>query len=203
MLLNNNKQPQEIFIGEIGYHYNRLMVTQNIGMKLSTHTHYITAMTFNCFPWQPPTTYSFRQFSLKLLLHFSNSPTMCTWRLNFVTCVIHFIHDNSQQKCPQALFPINFSNMQTMQYIELKHGTHVCLSISLKPLTKIASGNFSYNYFFTSQSCTPYTMHEGETWYAHELQYFHNNQEQIIASGTFSHNYFFTSQTCKPCNAWK
>ena len=51
-----------MFLGKTVYHYNRLMVA-HIGMKLSTHTYYITPMTLNWFPWQPPTTDSLWQFS--------------------------------------------------------------------------------------------------------------------------------------------
>ena len=75
MFVNNNKLPQAMFLGKTFYHYNRLMVT-HIGMKLSTHTYYITPMTHKWFPWQQPTTISLRKFSLKSLLHFSNLPTM-------------------------------------------------------------------------------------------------------------------------------
>ena len=107
-----------MFLGKTVYHYNRLMVA-HIGKKLSTHTYYITPMTLNWFPWQPPTIDSLRQFSLKSLLPFSNlytnysvhgDETLCA-------CVFHCFHDNRQQKMP--------------------------------------SGTFPYNYFFTSQTCTP------------------------------------------------
>ena len=68
-----------------------------------------------------------------------------------------------------------FSNLQTMQCMELKLGTHVCLSVSITGTEqKIASGTFSCNYFFTSQTCTPYN----ETWYACVFQRFHDDYEQ-------------------------
>ena len=54
MFVNNKKLPQAMFLGKTFYHYNRLMVT-HIGMKLSTHTYYVTPMTHKWFPWQPPT----------------------------------------------------------------------------------------------------------------------------------------------------
>ena len=102
-----------MFFGRTVYHYNRLMATHNIiGMKLRTHTYYITPMTHKWFPWQQPTTNSLRQFSLKSHLHFSNLPTMVhmEMRLCANTYVFHCFRDNRQQKCPQALFPITTSS---------------------------------------------------------------------------------------------
>ena len=92
-----------MFLGKTVYHYNRLMVT-HIGMKLSTHTYYITPIMLNLFPWQPPTTDSLRPFFFKItssLLKLANyahgNETLCA-------CVFHCFHDNRQQ--PQALLPI-------------------------------------------------------------------------------------------------
>ena len=90
-----------MFLGKTVYHYNRLMV-KHIGIKLSTHTYYITPMTLNLFPWQPPATDSLRQLSLKSLLHFLNLPTIVHMEMKL--CALSMTTVN--KKCPQALLPI-------------------------------------------------------------------------------------------------
>ena len=82
----------------------------HIGMKLSTHTYYITPMTPNLFPWQPPTTDRLRQFSLKSLLHFSNLPTMVHMEMKLCAHVYFIVSMTTvNKKGPQALFPITTS----------------------------------------------------------------------------------------------
>ena len=68
---------------------------------------------------------------------------------------------------------------------------------------KIALGTFSYNYFFTSQTCTP-SMHGSETWYACVFQSFHDDHEQKMASGNFSYDYLSgpLSALDNPLMAW-
>ena len=152
-------------------------------MKLSTHTDYITSMTLNWFPWQPPTTDSLRQFSFKSLLHFSNLPTIVHMEMRLCahvysifsmttvnkkcpqalfpittssllklahhtmhggetlyTCVIKRFHDNHEQKMASGtFFPqllLHFSNLQTMQYMEVKLGTHVYFCVSMTTMNK-------------------------------------------------------------------
>ena len=116
MKINNEhvcKQQQHslgaMFLGKTVHHYNRLMVA-HIGMKLSTHTYYITPMTLNWFPWQPPTTDSLRQFSLKSLLPFSNLPTIVHMEMKLCVHVyiFHCFHDNPQQKMASGTFPYTY-----------------------------------------------------------------------------------------------
>ena len=71
-----------MILGETVYHYNGLMIT-HIGMKLSTHTYYITTMTLNWFPWQQPTTNSLRQFSLVDGCHGNNEIRLRTFPYNY------------------------------------------------------------------------------------------------------------------------
>ena len=109
------------------------------------------------------------------------------------------------KKCPQALFPTTTSSLLKLANHAM-HGADTWYTCVFERFhdnhrQKIASGTFSCNYFFTSQTCTPYNG-GGETWYACVFQRFHDDHEQKMASGTFPYNYFFTSQTCKPCNAW-
>ena len=100
-----------MFLGKTFYHYNRLMV-KHIGIKLSTHTYYITPMTLNLFPWQPPTTESLRQLSLKSLLHFSNLPTMVHMEMKLCAHVYFIVSMTTvNKKCPQALLPITTSSL--------------------------------------------------------------------------------------------
>ena len=148
-----------MFLGKIVYHYNRLMVT-HIGMKLSTHTYYITPMTLNWFPWQPPKTNSLRQCSLKSLLPFSNLPTMVHMEMKLCVHVYSIVSMTTvNKKCPQALFPIT-TNLQTVQCMELKLGTHVYLSVSMTTINKKwPRDTFEHNYFFTSQTCSPYNAY--------------------------------------------
>ena len=111
MFVNNDKLPQAMFLGKTFYHYNRLMVT-HIGMKLSTHTYYVTPMTHNWFPWQQPTTNSLGQFSLKSLLHFSNLPTMVHMEMKLCAHMYFIVSMTTvNKKCPQALFPITTSSL--------------------------------------------------------------------------------------------
>ena len=106
MFVNNNKWPQAMFLGKTVYHYNRLMVA-HIGMKLSTHTYYITPMRLNWFPWQPPTTDSLRQFSLKSHLHFPNLPTIVHMEMTLCAHMYFIVSMTTvTKKFPQALFPI-------------------------------------------------------------------------------------------------
>ena len=109
MKINNKHvcKQQQIASGNVSgktvYHYNRLMVA-HIGMKLSTHTYYITPMTLNWFPWQPPTTDSLRQFSLKSLLYFSNLPTIVHMEMKLCPHVYSIVSMTTvNKKCPQAL----------------------------------------------------------------------------------------------------
>ena len=120
-----------MFLGETVYHYNRLMVT-HIGMKLSTHSHYITPMTLNWFPWQPPTTNSLRQFSLKSVLHFSNLPTIVHMEMKLCAHVYFIVSMTTvNKKCPQALFPINTSSLLKLVNHTGEICTHVYLSVSI------------------------------------------------------------------------
>ena len=140
-----------MFLGKTVYHYNRLMVA-HIGMKLSTHTYYITPMTPNRFPWQPPPTNSLRQFCSKSLLHFSNLPTMVHMEMKLCAHVYSILSMTTINK-----LLLHFSNLQTMQCMELKLSTYVYLGVSMTTINKKwPQDTFEYNYFFTSQTCTPY-----------------------------------------------
>ena len=100
-----------MFLGKTVYHYNRLMV-KHIGIKLSTHTYYIIPMTLNLFPWQPPTTDSLRQLSLKSLLHFSNLPTIVHMEMKLCEHVYFIVSMTTvNKKFPQALLPITTSSL--------------------------------------------------------------------------------------------
>ena len=111
-----------MFLGKTVYHYNRLMVA-HIGMKLSTHTYYITPMTLNWFPWQPPTTDSLRQFSLKSLLPFSNLPTMVHMEMKLCAHVYSIVSMTTvNKKCPQALFPITTSSLLKLAHHTMHKG---------------------------------------------------------------------------------
>ena len=81
----------------------------HIGMKLSTHTYYITPMTPNLFPWQPPKTDSLRQFSLKSILHFSNLPTMLHMEMRLCAHVYFVVSMTTvNKKMPSGTFPHNY-----------------------------------------------------------------------------------------------
>ena len=131
------------------------MVT-HIGMKLSTHTYYVTPMTHKWFLWQQPTTNSLRQCSLKSLLHFSNLPTMVHMEMKL--CVhMYFIVSMTtvNKKSPQAL---SLSLLKLANHA--MHGGETSYACVFECFhdnhrQKIASGTFSCNYFFTSQICKP------------------------------------------------
>ena len=145
---------------KIFYHYNRLMVT-HIGMKLSTHIYYVTPMPQKRFPWQQPTTNSLRQFSLKSLLYFSNLPTMVHMEMKLCAHMYFIVSMTTvNKKCQQALFPITTSSLLELANHAM-HGAETWYSCVFERFhdnhrQKIASGIFSCNYFFTSQTCTPY-----------------------------------------------
>ena len=82
-------------------------------MCICTHTYYIIPMTFNWFPWQPPTTDSLRQFPLKSLLHFSKLPTIVHMDMMKLCAHMYLIVSMTtvNKKCPQALFPITTSSL--------------------------------------------------------------------------------------------
>ena len=111
----------------------------HIGMTLSTHTYTITPMTPNWFPWQPPTTESLRQFSLKSLLHFSNLQTIVHMEVKPCEHVYFIVSMPTINK--NALR--HFSNLQTMQCMEVKLGTHVYCSISMMTMNKNGLRHFS------------------------------------------------------------
>ena len=68
-----------------------------------------------------------------------------TWH----ACVFQHFHDNHQQKWPKAVFPLTTSSLLKLANHTVKLGTHVYLGVSMTTMT---SGNFHYNYFFTSQT---------------------------------------------------
>ena len=139
-----------------------ISMVAHIGLKLSTHTYYITSMTLNWFPWQPPTTQPQAVFfkittSLLKLANYGahGDETLCT-------CVFHCFHDNRQQKCPQALFPITTSSLLKLANHAM-HGSETWYAYVFQHFhdnheQKMPSGTFSCNYFFTSQTCTPYNV---------------------------------------------
>ena len=136
------------------------MVT-HIGIKLSTHTYYVTPMTQKWFPWQQPTTNSLRQFSLKSLLHFSNFPTMVHMEMK-LCAHMYFIVSMTivNKKCPQALFLITTSSLLKLANHAMRGAEtwYACVFERFHDnhRQKIASGTFSCTYFFTSQTCKPY-----------------------------------------------
>ena len=158
MFVNNNKLPQAMFLGKTFYHYNRLMVT-HIGMKLSTHTYYVTPMRHKWFPWQQPTTISLRKFSLKSLLHFSNLPTMVHMEMKLARTYFIVSMTTINKKCPQVLFPITTSSLLKLanHAMDGAETWYACyLSVSMMTINKKwPQDTFEYNYFFTSQTCTP------------------------------------------------
>ena len=149
-----------MFLGKTVHHYNRPIVT-HIGMKLSTHTYYITPMTLKWFPWQPPTTNSLRHFSLKSLLHFSNLPIMLHMEMKLCAHTYFIVSMTTvNKKCPQAPFPITTSSLLKLANHAM-HGAETWYACVFERFhdnheQKIASGTFSCNYFFTSQTCSPY-----------------------------------------------
>ena len=132
----------------------------HIGMKLSTHTYYVTPMTQKWFPWQQPTTNSLRQFSLKSLLYFSNLPTMVHMELKLGTHVYLSVSMTTvNKKFPQALFPITTSSLLKLAN-HVMHGSETWYAYVFQCFhdnheQKMALRYFSQNYFFTSQTCKP------------------------------------------------
>ena len=143
------------------------MVT-HIGMKLSTHTYYVTPMTHKWFPWQQPTANSLRQFSLKSLLHFSNLPTMVHMEMKLCALMYFIVSMTTvNKKCPQAFFPITTSSLLKLA----NHAMH---------------GGETW--------CTLYTVQEGDTQNAYAFQHFHDDHRPKMSSSTFLYNYFFAFQ---------
>ena len=135
------------------------MVTY-IGIKLSTHTYYVTPMTQQLFPWQQPTTNSLRQFSLKSLLHFSNLSTMVHMEMKLCAHMYFIVSMTTvNKKCPQALFPITTSSFLKLANHAMRGAEtwYACVFERFHDnhQQKIASATFSCTYFFTSQTCKP------------------------------------------------
>ena len=64
------------------------------------------------------------------------------------------------KKLPQALFPVTTSSLLKLAHHTMRGGEtwYACVFERFHDNheQKIASGTFSCNYFFTSQTCTPY-----------------------------------------------
>ena len=145
-----------MFLGKTVYHYNKLMVT-HIGMKLSTHTYYITPMTPNWFPWQPPQPpqpqavfFKITSSLLKLANYIAHGDgTLCA-------CVFHCFHDNCQRKMPSGNFPITTSSLLKLANHAMHGDETLCACVFHcfhdNRQQKMPSGTFPYNYFFTSQT---------------------------------------------------
>ena len=159
----------------------------NIGMKLSTHTYYVTPVTLNWFPWQPPTiTNSLRPFSLKSLLHISNLPTIVHMEMKLCAHVYFIVSMTTvNKKCPQALFPITTPSLLKLANHTIHGGEtwYVCVfqrfhydheqkwpqAITTSSLLKLAN----------------HAIHGSKTWYACVFQRFHNNHEQKFPQALF------------------
>ena len=119
------------------------MVT-HIGMKLSTHTCYVTPMTHKWFPWQQPTANSLRQFSLKSLLHFSNLPTMVHMEMKLCPHMYLIVSMTTvNKKCPQAFFPITTSSLLKLANHAMHGGETWCTYIQCKKATLRMHMHFS------------------------------------------------------------
>ena len=155
------------------------MVT-HIGMKLSTNTYYITPITLKWFPWQPPTTNSLRQFSLKSLLHFSNLPTMVQMEMKLCVHAYFIVSMTTvNKKCPQALFPITTSSLLKLANHAM-HGAETWYACVFQRFhddheQKMASGTFFPITTSSLLKLANHAMHGSETWYTCVFQCFHDN----------------------------
>ena len=95
----------------------------HIGMKLSTHTYYITPMTLNWFHGNHQQEIASGKFCLKSLLHFSNLPTMVNMEMKLCAHVFFIVSMTTiNKKCPQALFPITTSSLLKLAYHTMHGG---------------------------------------------------------------------------------
>ena len=129
-----------MFLGKIVHHCNRLMV-RDIGMKLSTHTYYITPMTLNWFPWQPPTINSLWKLSIKSLLHFSDLQTIAHIMVMILTGYMYFVVSMAtiNIKMASGTFPYKyFFISQTCKQccMEVKLGTRKYFCTSMTTIEK-------------------------------------------------------------------
>ena len=69
-----------------------------------------------------------------------------------------------------------------MQYMEVKLGTHVYLSVSVTTMDKKLPQAITTSSLLKLAN---HAMHGSETWYACVVQCFHDDHEQKMASGTF------------------
>ena len=163
-------------------------------MKFNTHTYYVTPMTHKWFPWQPPTTDSLRQFSLKSVLHFSNLPTMVHMEIKLWSHIyLIFSTTTINRKFPRALFPITTSSLLKLANHAM-HGAKTWYACVFERFyDNYQQKKFPQALFPITTSSrlklANHAMHGAETWYA---------------SGTLSCNYFFTSQTSNDrVDGWK
>ena len=130
----------------------------------------------------PVTTSSF----LKLAHHaMHGSETWYAW-------VFERFHDNNKKNCLRHFFLqllLHFSNLHTMQCMEVKLGTHVYFSVSMTTVYKKWPQALSPITTSSLLKLVNYAIHGSETWYACVFHRFHDNHEQKIASGTFPYNY--------------
>ena len=129
-------------------HFLNLHTIQCMEVKLGTHVYFSISMTtINIKLPQalfPITTSSLLKLA-NLAMHESE------------TCVFRHFHDNHKQKWPQTLFDqerLHFSNLQAMQCMKVKLGTHLYFSVSMTTMNKNGLRHFlTKKYFFTSQIC--------------------------------------------------
>ena len=97
-------------------------------------------------------------------------------------CVFHCFHNNRQQKMPSGTFPYNvllhFSNLQTMQCMEVKLGTHVYLSVSMTTIDKKLPQALFPVTTSSLLKLTHHAHHGSETWYACVFERFNDDHEQ-------------------------
>ena len=125
---------------------------QCMEVKLGTHVYLSVSMT------------TINKNGLGTLLNITTSPLKLAHHTmhggeTLYACVFKCFHDDYQQKMPSGIFPITTSSLLKLAHHTM-HGGETWYACVFKCFhddhqQKMASGTFTYNYFFTSQTCTP------------------------------------------------
>ena len=121
-------------------------------------------------------------FSYNYFFTSQTCKTCNAWRWNLVLMCISVFLWQPLTKNGLGHFSLqlllHFSNLQTMQCMEVKLGTHVYLSVSMTTTEPRALFPITTSSLLKLAN---HAMHGGETWYSCVFQCFHDNHEQKMA----------------------
>ena len=158
---------------------------QCMELKLGTHVYLSISMT-TMNKKLPQALFPVTTSSLLKLTHHTMRGGK-TW----YACVFQHFYDDHEQKMASGTFflqlLLHFSNLHTIQCMEVKLGTHVYFSVSMTTTDKKLPRALFPITTSSLLKLAHHTMHGGETWYTCVFQHFHDITHGI---------YMFTLVVC-------